>query len=75
MKRLTLNEKSLLGIAFILGGILFAVLGGIGIYLALAFGFVGLIICVYAYIDSLPDDKTTKLDEDKSENGTKDKVY
>lgn len=44
--------KLLLGIASILFGILFAVLGGWGIYLGLIFGIIGFSIVLFTYFDA-----------------------
>lgn len=44
--------KMLFGIALILLGILFAALGGWGIYASLVFGIIGFIIVVFTYFDA-----------------------
>lgn len=47
--------KLLLGIAMILFGILLAIVGSV--YIPVAVGFVGLVICIYALIGALPSDE------------------
>lgn len=62
--------KLLLGIGLILFGILFAALGGWGIYVALAFGILGLIITVFTYFDGRDyyNKKKNDNDENSEEN-------